>query len=70
MEKVRYLITKKEITRLYVIKSLIEGRMTTRDAVEVLSVTQQNISPHKSQIIYTQKWVIICIMRQIKQSAP
>jgi len=30
MEKVRYLMTKKELVRVYVIKSLIEGKMTSR----------------------------------------
>jgi hypothetical protein len=36
MEKVRYLTTKKELVRVYVIKSIIESRMTTKNDAEVL----------------------------------
>ena len=36
-------MTKKELVRIYVIKSLIEGRMTSRDAPEVLSLSERQI---------------------------
>jgi hypothetical protein len=35
MEKVRYLMTKKELVRVHVIKSLIEDKITSREAAEV-----------------------------------
>ena len=44
MEKVRYLMTKKELVRVHVIKSLIEDKMTSRDAAEVLSLSERQIS--------------------------
>lgn len=50
MEKVRYLMTKKELVRVYVIKSLIEGRMTSRDAAEVLSLSERQIKRLKAGV--------------------
>jgi len=38
MKKVKYLMTEKELTRVYFIKSLIKGRMTGRDAAEILNL--------------------------------
>jgi len=43
MEKVRYLMTKKELVRAHVIKSLIEDKMTSRDAAEVLNLSERQI---------------------------
>jgi transposase len=43
MEKVRYLMTKKELVRVHVIKSLIEDKMTSRDASEVLNLSERQI---------------------------
>ena len=50
MEKVRYLMTKKELTRVYVIKSLIEDKMTSRDAAEVLSLSERQIKRLKAGV--------------------
>jgi len=55
MEKVRYLMTKKELARVYVIKSLIEDKMTSRDAAEVLNLTvPENVSLKKG---FYCKWM-------------
>jgi len=43
MEKVRYLMTKKELVRVYVIKSLIKDKIIGRDAAEVLSLSERQI---------------------------
>jgi len=50
MEKVRYLMTKKELVRVYVIKSLIEDKMTTRDAAEVLSLSERQTKRLKAGV--------------------
>jgi hypothetical protein len=50
MEKVRYLMTKKELVRVYVIKSLIEDKMTSRDAAEVLSLSERQIKRLKAGV--------------------
>jgi transposase len=50
MEKVRYLMTKKELVRVHVIKSLIEGKMTSRDAAEVLSLSERQIKRLKAGV--------------------
>jgi len=50
MEKVRYLMTKKELVRVYVIKSLIEDKMTTRDAAEVLSLSERQVKHLKAGV--------------------
>jgi len=50
MEKVRYLMTKKELVRVHVIKSLIEDRMTSRDAAEVLSLSERQIKRLKAGV--------------------
>jgi len=36
-------MTKKELTRIYIIKSLIEDKMESRDAAEVLSLSERQI---------------------------
>jgi len=43
-------MTKKELVRIYVIKSLIEGRMTSRDAPEVLSLSERQIKHLKAGV--------------------
>jgi len=50
MEKVRYLMTKKELVRVHVIKSLIEDKMTSRDAAEVLSLSERQIKRLKAGV--------------------
>jgi len=50
MEKARYLMTKKELVRVYVIKSLIEDRMTSKDATEVLSLSERQIKGLKAGV--------------------
>ena len=50
MEKVRYLMTKKELTRVYVIKSLIEDKMESRDAAEVLNLSERQIKRLKAGV--------------------
>jgi len=50
MEKVRYLMTKKELVRVHVIKSLIEDKMTSRDAVEVLNLSERQIKRLKAGV--------------------
>jgi len=50
MEKVRYLMTKKELVRIHVIKSLIEDKMTSRDAAEVLSLSERQIKRLKAGV--------------------
>ena len=50
MEKVRYLMTKKELVRVYVIKSLIEDKMTSRDAAEVLNLSERQIKRLKAGV--------------------
>ena len=50
MEKVRYLMTKKELVRVYVIKSLIDDKMTSRDAAEVLSLSERQIKRLKAGV--------------------
>ena len=43
MEKVRYLMTKKELVRVHVIKSLIKDKIIGRDYAEVLSLSERQI---------------------------
>jgi len=50
MEKVRYLMTKKELVRVYVIKSLVEDKMTSREAAEVLSLSERQIKRLKAGV--------------------
>jgi transposase len=50
MEKVRYLMTKKELVRVHVIKSLIEDKMTSRDAAEVLNLSERQIKRLKAGV--------------------
>jgi len=50
MEKVRYLMTKKELVRVHVIKSLIEDKMTSREAAEVLSLSERQIKRLKAGV--------------------
>ena len=50
MEKVRYLMTKKELVRIYVIKSLIDDKMTSRDAAEVLNLSERQIKRLKAGV--------------------
>ena len=50
MEKVRYLMTKKELVRAHVIKSLIEDKMTSRDAAEVLNLSERQIKRLKAGV--------------------
>jgi len=50
MQKVRYLMTKKELTRVYVIKSLIEDKMESRDAAEVLNLSERQIKRLKAGV--------------------
>ena len=50
MEKVRYLMTKKELVRVYVIKSLIEDKMASRDAAEVLNLSERQIKRLKAGV--------------------
>jgi len=50
MEKVRYLMTKKELVRVHVIKSLIEDKMTSRDAAEVLDLSERQIKRLKAGV--------------------
>jgi len=50
MEKVRYLMTKKELVRVHVIKSLIEDKMTSGDAAEVLSLSKRQIKRLKAGV--------------------
>jgi len=50
MEKVRYLMTKKELVRVHVIKSLIEDKMTSGDAAEVLNLSERQIKRLKEGV--------------------
>ena len=50
MEKVRYLMTKKELVRIYAIKSLIDDKMTSRDAAEVLNLSERQIKRLKAGV--------------------
>ena len=50
MEKVRYLMTKKELVRVHVIKSLIEDKVTSWDAAEVLSLSERQIKHLKAGV--------------------
>ena len=50
MEKVRYLIDKKELVRVYVIKSLIDDKMTSSDAAEVLNLSERQIKRLKAGV--------------------
>lgn len=50
MEKVRYLMTKKELVRVHVIKSLIEDKMTSRGAAEVLNLSERQIKRLKAGV--------------------
>lgn len=50
MEKVRYLMTKKELVRVYVIKSLVDDKMTSRDAAEVLNLSERQIKRLKAGV--------------------
>ena len=43
-------MTKKELVRVYVIKSLIEDKMTSRDAAEVLSLSERQIKRLKAGV--------------------
>jgi len=50
MKKVRYLMTKKELVRVHIIKSLIEDKMTSKDAAEVLSLSERQIKRLKAGV--------------------
>jgi transposase len=50
MEKVRYLMTKKELVRVFVIKSLVDDKMTSRDAAEVLNLSERQIKRLKAGV--------------------
>ena len=50
MEKVRYLMTKKELVKVYVIKSLIDDKMTSRAAAEVLNLSERQIKRLKAGV--------------------
>ena len=43
-------MTKKELVRVHVIKSLIEDKMTSQDAVEVLSLRERQIKGIKAGV--------------------
>jgi len=43
-------MTKKELVRVYVIKSLIDDKMTSRDAAEVLSLSERQIKQLKAGV--------------------
>ena len=43
-------MTKKELVRVHVIKSLIEDKMTSRDAAEVLSLSERQIKRLKAGV--------------------
>ena len=43
-------MTKKELARVYVIKSLIEDKMTSQNAVEVLSLRECQIKRLKAEV--------------------
>jgi len=43
-------MTKKELTRIYIIKSLIEDKMESRDAAEVLSLSERQIKRLKAGV--------------------
>jgi len=43
-------MTKKELVRVYVIKSLIEDKMTSRDAAEVLNLSERQIKRLKAGV--------------------
>ena len=43
-------MTKKELTRVYVIKSLIEDKMESRDAAEVLNLSERQIKRLKAGV--------------------
>ena len=43
-------MTKKELVRVYVIKSLIEDKMTSQDAAEVLSLSKHQIKRLKAGV--------------------
>lgn len=51
MKKVRYLITKKDFVKIYVIKSLIKDKMAGRDTAEVLSLNKRQIKRLFSKFI-------------------
>ena len=50
MEKMVYLMIKKELVRVYVIKSLIEDKMTIRDAAGVLNLSERWIKRPKAGV--------------------
>jgi len=43
-------MTKKELVRVYVIKSLVDDKMTSRDAAEVLSLSERQIKRLKAGV--------------------
>jgi len=43
MEKLRYLMTEKELAIMYIIKSIIESMVTTKNAAEVLILNKRQI---------------------------
>jgi len=43
-------MTKKELVRVHIIKSLIEDKMTSKDAAEVLSLSERQIKRLKAGV--------------------
>ena len=50
MEKLRYLMTKKELVIMYIIKSIIESRVSTKNAAKVLGLNEYQIKHLKAGV--------------------
>jgi len=50
MEKLRYLMTEKELVIMYIIKSIIESRVSTKNAAEVLGLNEYQIKHLKASV--------------------